>query len=77
MEASSRAVTRCFMFVYFSCPTGYRSYGAAGTDQHEAELPSRKLPTIQVQWRISRFSRSITLLVRTRGPVFTGEIAVG
>ncbi|EEG29328.1 hypothetical protein CLOSTMETH_03048 [[Clostridium] methylpentosum DSM 5476] len=37
-----------------------------GADQHEGRVASGKLPTTRVRRRISRFSLSMTLLVRMR-----------
>ena len=66
--------SRCFMFMYFLqphwVPATWRSLAQTSI---RAELPSGNVHTTRVLRRISRFSRSITLLV----PVLAGKIAVG
>ena len=67
MEASSRAASRCFMFMYFLLPHWVpATWRSRAQTSMRAELPSGKLPTTRVRRRISRFSRSMTLLVRMR-----------
>ena len=67
MEASSKAAPKCFMFMYFLqphwVPAAWRSRAQTSI---RAELPSGNVPTTRGLRRISRFSRSITLLVRMR-----------
>ena len=67
MEASSKATSRRFIFICFFLPHWVPAT-CRGRAQIsiKAELPSGKLPTTRVRQRISRFSRSITLLVRMR-----------
>ena len=59
--------SKCFMFMYFLqphwVPATWRSRAQTSI---RAELPSGNVPTTRVRRRISRFSRSITLLVRMR-----------
>ena len=67
MEASSRAASRCFMFMYFLLPHWVpATWRSRAQTSMRAELPSGKLPTTRVRRRIYRFSRSMTLLVRMR-----------
>ena len=67
MEASSRAASRCFMFMYFLLPHWVpATWRSRAQTSMRAELPSGKLPTTRVRRRISRLSRSMTLLVRMR-----------
>ena len=67
MEASSTAASRCFMFMYFLLPHWVpATWRSRAQTSMRAELPSGKLPTTRVRRRISRFSRSMTLLVRMR-----------
>ena len=62
MEASSRAASRCFMFMYFLLPHWVpATWRSRAQTSMRAELPSGKLPTTRVRRRISRFSRSMTL----------------
>ena len=67
MEASSKAASKCFMFMYFLqpnwVPAAWRSRAQTSI---RAEFPSGNVPTTRVRRQISRFSRSITLLVRMR-----------
>ena len=59
--------SKCFMFMYFLqphwVPATWRSRAQTSI---RAEFPSGNAPTTLVLRRISRFSRSITLLVRMR-----------
>ena len=59
--------SKCFIFMYFLqphwVPATCRSLAQTSI---RAELPSGNVPTTRVLRRISRFSRSITLLVRMR-----------
>ena len=59
--------SKCFMFMYFllphCVPATCRSRAHTSIN---AEFPSGKQPTTRVRRRISRFSRSMTLFVRTR-----------
>ena len=59
------AASKCFMFMYFLqpywVPATWRSLAQTSI---KAEFPSGNVPTTRVRRRISRFSRSITLLVR-------------
>ena len=67
IEASSRAVSKCFIFMYFLLPHWVlATWRSRAQTSIKAELPSGKQPTTLVLRRISRFSRSITLLVRIR-----------
>ena len=67
MKVSSRASSRCFMFMYFLLPHWVpATWRSRAQTSMRAELPSGKLPTTRVRRRISRFSRSMTLLVRMR-----------
>ena len=67
MKASSRAVSRCFIFMYFLLPHWVpATWRSRAQTSIRAELPSGNAPTTRVRRRISRFSRSITLLVRMR-----------
>ena len=67
IEVSSTAASRCFMFMYFLFPHWVpATCRSRAQTSMRAELPSGKLPTTRVRRRISRFSRSITLLVRIR-----------
>ena len=67
MEASSGAASRCFMFMYFLLPHWVpATWRSRAQTSMRAELPSGKLPTTRVRRRISRFSLSMTLLVRMR-----------
>ena len=67
IEASSRAASRCFMFMYFLLPHWVpATWRSRAQTSMRAELPSGKLPTTRVRRRISRLSRSMTLLVRMR-----------
>ena len=68
MEASSRAASRCFMFMYFLLPHWVpATWRSRAQTSMRAELPSGKLPTTRVRRRISRLSRSMTLLERVKG----------
>ena len=77
MKASSRAASKCFMFMYFLqphwVPATWRSRAQTSI---RAELPSGNVPTTRVLRRISRFSRSITLLVRMRVQSFQKPQAI-
>ena len=65
MEASSMAASRCFIFMYFLLPHWEpATWRSRAQTSIRAELPSGKLPTTRVRRRISRFSLSMTLLVR-------------
>ena len=59
--------SKCFMFMYFLLPhwvpATWRSWAQTGI---RAEFSSVNVPTTRVLRRISRFSRSTTLLVRMR-----------
>ena len=67
IEASSIAASKCFMFMYFLLPHWVpATWRSLAQTSIRAELPSGKVPTTRVRRRISRFSRSITLLVRMR-----------
>ena len=67
IEASSKAVSRCFIFMYFLLPHWVpATWRSRAQTSIRAELPSGNAPTTRVRRRISRFSRSITLLVRIR-----------
>ena len=67
METSSRATSRCFMFMYFLLPHWVpATWRSRAQTSMRAELPSGKLPTTRVWRRISRLSLSMTLLVRMR-----------
>ena len=67
MEASSMAASRCFIFMYFLLPHWEpATWRSRAQTSIRAELPSGKLPTTRVRRRISRFSLSMTLLVRIR-----------
>ena len=57
MEVSSRAASRCFMFMYFLLPHWVpATWRSRAQTNIRAELPSGKLPTTRVRRRISRFS---------------------
>ena len=61
------ATSRCFIFMYFLLPHWVpATWRSRAQTSMRAELPSGKVPTTRVLRRISRFSRSITLLVRIR-----------
>ena len=78
MEASSRASSRCFIFMYFLLPHWVpATWRSLAQTSIRAELPSGKLPTTRVRRRISRFSLSMTLLVRIRLQCSLGKSAVG
>ena len=79
MEASSRAASRCFMFMYFLLPHWVpATWRSRAQTSINAEFPSGKAPTTLVLRRISRFIRSITLLVRIYiHPMLRGEVTVG
>ena len=66
-SSSCSIASRCFMFMYFLqphwVPATWRSLAQTSIS---AEFPSGKAPTTRVLRRISRFIRSITLLVRIR-----------
>ena len=67
MEASSMAASRCFIFMCFLLPHWVpATWRSRAQTSMRAELPSGKLPTTRVRRRISRFSRSMTLLVWIR-----------
>ena len=67
MKASSKAASKCFMFMYFLLPHWVpATWRSLAQTSIRAELPSGNVPTTRVLRRISRFSRSITLLVRMR-----------
>ena len=54
---------QCFMYMYFLLPHwGLAIWRSRAQTSMRAELPSRKLPTTRVRRRISRFSRSMTLM---------------
>ena len=59
--------SKCFIFMYFLqphwVPATWRSLAQISI---RAEFPSGNVPNTRVRRRISRFSRSITLLVRMR-----------
>ena len=77
MEASSRAASRCFMFMYFLLPHWVpATWRSRAQTSMRAELPSGKLPTTRVRRRISRFSRLNDIIGTDAGPVFAGKIAV-
>ena len=71
MEASARAASRCFMFMYFLfhhwVSVTWRSLAQTSI---RAELSSGKLATTRVQRRVSKFSFSTTLLVRIQVQCF-------
>ena len=52
--------------LFFGIFAGYYTWRSLAQTSIRAELPSGNVPTTQVLRRISRFSRSITLLVRMR-----------
>ena len=67
IEASYRAASKCFMFMYFLLPHWVpATWRSRAQTSIRAELPSGNVPTTRVRRRISRFSRSITLFVRMR-----------
>ena len=67
MEESSRATSRCFIFMYFLFPHWVpATWRSRAQTSIRAELPSGKLPTTRVRRRISRFSLSITALFSCR-----------
>ena len=54
---------QCFMYMYFLLPHWVLAIWRSRVQTSmRAELPSRKLPTTRVRRRISRFSRSMTLM---------------
>ena len=64
-ETSSQMVSRCFIFMYFLLPHWVPApWCRRAQISMRAELPSGKVPTTRVRRRISRLSRSMTLLVR-------------
>lgn len=75
METFSKGNPRCRVFIYVSLsrwvPAAWWSLSQIGI---RAELPSGKQPATRAR-RISRFSRSITLLVEDASLVFAGKIA--
>ena len=59
-EASSGAVSKCFLFMYFLLPHWVpATWRSRAQTSMRAELPSGKIPTTRVLRRISRFSLSI------------------
>ena len=59
--------SKCFMFMYFLLPHWVpATWRSLAQTSIRAEFPSGNVPTTRVRRRISRFSRSITLLVRMR-----------
>ena len=66
-QSSSQNGAKCFIFMYFLLPHWVpATWRRRAQTSIRAELPSGKVPTTRVLRRISRFSRSITLLVRIR-----------
>ena len=64
---SCSMTSRCFIFMYFLQPHWVpATWRSLAQTSFRAELPSGNVPTTRVLRRISRFSRSITLLVRMR-----------
>ena len=62
------AASRCFIFMYFLLPHWVpATWRSRAQTSIRAELPSGKLPTTRVRRRISRLSRSMTLLVADKG----------
>ncbi len=67
MKASSRATSKCFMFLYFLLPHWVpATWRSRAQTSIRTELPSGNVPTTRVRRRSSWFSRSIALLVRMR-----------
>ena len=67
IETSSKAASKCFMFMYFLLPHWVpATWRSLAQTIIRAEFPSGNVPTTRVLRRISRFSRSITLFVRIR-----------
>ena len=65
--SSSKATFKCFMFMYFLQPHWVpATWCSLAQTSIRAEFPSGNVPSTRVHRRISRFSRSITLLVRMR-----------
>ena len=59
--------SKCFMFMYFLLPHWVpATWRSRAQPSIRAELPLGNVPTTRILRRISRFSRSITLLVRMR-----------
>lgn len=51
---------------FLAAPLGTGHMAESGADQHEGRIAIRENAHHRVRWRISRLSRSITLLVRMR-----------
>ena len=75
MEASSRAAQVLHVHVLLVAPLGAGHMAQPGTDQHEAELPSGKLPTpsAAADLPVQPFN---DVIGTDASPMFTGEIAV-
>ena len=63
--ASSSCISMCFMLMYFfPAPLGSGNMTQSGAYQHQSRMAIGKVPTTRVLRRISRFRRSMALLVR-------------
>lgn len=76
MKASSRAVSKCFMFIYFFAPLRARYMAKPGADQHQSRVAVRE----RSHHAGSAADLTVQLLNHVVGtdarPMLTGKIAV-